>query len=225
MLNIAFVNMPKIKPETKVLIIKTLKSKSPAEVADIFNVSKQQVERIRKCYQESGDVHDRPRLGRPRKTTAQDDSLLVRLSKARPMSTASQLQEEWTPATPVSWITVRRILARNGLHSCIAAQKPALNKRQLRNRVAHAKALSLMKGWTAEKWQKKIFQMNCQFSSITSASNIFDQPQGPVWTHSSPRRQLKLEVERLWFGVTSNYGGATEICKVDGSLNNPGKSR
>ena len=81
MLNIASVNMPKIKPETKVLIIKNLKSKSPAEVADIFNVSKQQVERIRKYYQETGDVHDRPRLGRPRKTaTARDDSLLVRLT-------------------------------------------------------------------------------------------------------------------------------------------------
>ena len=46
MLNIASVNMPTIKPETKVLIIKNLKSKSPAEVADIFNVSKRQVERI-----------------------------------------------------------------------------------------------------------------------------------------------------------------------------------
>ena len=80
MLNIASVNMPKIKPETKVLIIKTLKSKSPAEVADIFNVSKRQVERIRKRYQETGVVHDRPRLGRPRKTTARDDSLLVRLT-------------------------------------------------------------------------------------------------------------------------------------------------
>ena len=31
----------------KVLIIKTFKSKSPAEVADIFNVSKWQVERMR----------------------------------------------------------------------------------------------------------------------------------------------------------------------------------
>ena len=90
MLNIASVNMPKMKP---VLI----KSKSPTEVADIFNVSKRQVERIRKCYLETGDVHDRPRLGRPGKTTAWDDSLLVQLSKPRPMSTASQLQEEWTP--------------------------------------------------------------------------------------------------------------------------------
>ena len=58
MSNIASVNMPKIKPETKVLI-KNLKSKSPAEVADIFNVSKRQVERIHKRYQETGDIHDR----------------------------------------------------------------------------------------------------------------------------------------------------------------------
>ena len=50
MLNIAPVNMPKFKPETKVLIMNTLKSKSPAEVADIFNLFKRQVERIRKCY-------------------------------------------------------------------------------------------------------------------------------------------------------------------------------
>ena len=61
MLNIASVSMPKIKLETKVLINKTLKSKSPAEVAN--NVSKQQVERIRKHYQDTGDVHDRPRVG------------------------------------------------------------------------------------------------------------------------------------------------------------------
>ena len=84
-LNIASVNIPKIKPETKVLIIKTLKSKSPAEVADIFSVSKPQVERIRKRQHETGDVHDRPRSGRPCKTTARDNSLLVRLSRARPM--------------------------------------------------------------------------------------------------------------------------------------------
>ena len=143
MLNIASVNMPKIKPETKVLIIKTLKSKSPAEVADIFNVSKQQVERIRKRYQETGDVHDRPRSGRPRKTTARDDSLLVQLSKARPSEPHSP---GGVPVTPVSSRTVRRILARNGLHGRIAAQKPALNKRQLRNRVAYAKAHSLTEG-------------------------------------------------------------------------------
>ena len=89
MLNIAYINMPKIKPETKMLIIKNLKSKSPAAVADTFNVSKRQVERICKCYQETGDIHDRPRSGRPHKTTARDDSLLVRLTAPGELDTSN----------------------------------------------------------------------------------------------------------------------------------------
>ena len=51
-----------------------------------------------------------------------------------------------------SFVKNCRILARNGLHGHIAAQKPALNKRQLRNRVAYAKAHSLTEGWTAEMY-------------------------------------------------------------------------
>ena len=52
--------MPKSKPETRKCWSSRLKSKSPAKVADIFTVSKWQVERIFKRYQETGDVHDRP---------------------------------------------------------------------------------------------------------------------------------------------------------------------
>ena len=85
--------------------------------------------------------------------------------------------------------TVRRILAHNGLHSRIAAQKPALNKRQLRNRVAYVNAHSLTEGWTAENL---IFQMNRPLRSIPSTANILKDPQGPVWTHGSRRRQLNL---------------------------------
>ncbi|KAL1268676.1 hypothetical protein QQF64_034039 [Cirrhinus molitorella] len=40
--------MPKIHPETKVLIIKRLKIRSTADVADTFNVSQRQVQRIKK---------------------------------------------------------------------------------------------------------------------------------------------------------------------------------
>ena len=162
MLNIASVNMPKIKPETKVLIIKNLKSKSPAEVADIFNVSKRQVERIRKCYQETADVHDRPRLVRPLKTTAQDNCWMVHLTAPGGVD-----------SNDACFIKNCRILARNGLHGRIAAQKPALNKRQLGDRVAYAKAHSLTEGWTAENL---IFQMNRQLNSIPSTVNIVNDP-------------------------------------------------
>ncbi|KAL1251697.1 hypothetical protein QQF64_019493 [Cirrhinus molitorella] len=40
--------MPKIHPETKVLIIKRLKTRSTADVANTFNVSQRQVQRIKK---------------------------------------------------------------------------------------------------------------------------------------------------------------------------------
>ncbi|KAL1258862.1 hypothetical protein QQF64_009439 [Cirrhinus molitorella] len=40
--------MSKIHPETKVLIIKRLKTRSTADVADTFNVSQRQVQRIKK---------------------------------------------------------------------------------------------------------------------------------------------------------------------------------
>ena len=184
--------MPKIKPETKVLIIKNLKSKSPAELADIFNVSKQQVERICKRYQETGDFHDRPRSGRPGKTTARDDSLLVRLTAPGGVDASdacfvknctSDSCSQWCP-----W-----------LYCC--PETSAKQETAKKPRIAYAKTHSLTEGWTAEN---VIFQMNHQLSSIPRAANIVEDPQGPVLTHGSPRRQSNLEVERLWFGVTSN---------------------
>ena len=60
--------------------------------------------------------------------------------------------------------------------------------------------------------------MNRQLSSIPSAANIVDDPQGPVWTHGSPRRQSNLEVERLWFGVTSNTEVPGRSVRVDGNI-------
>ena len=46
--NLTSDNMPKIQPQTKVLFIKSLKTKSAALVADLINASKHRVERIKK---------------------------------------------------------------------------------------------------------------------------------------------------------------------------------
>ncbi|KAL1254731.1 hypothetical protein QQF64_016960 [Cirrhinus molitorella] len=99
-------NLPNIHPETKVLIIERLKTRSTADVADTFNVSQRQVQRIKKRFEETGDVFDKPRSGRPHKTTAREDRLLARKSKAGPFSTAEELHETWSPEVPVSTRTV-----------------------------------------------------------------------------------------------------------------------
>ena len=89
--NLTSDNMPKIHPETKVLIIKRLKTRSTVEVADTFNVSQRQVQRIRKRYEETGDVFDKPRSGIPRKTTARES---VQQSSTRPGHLKSPCQPE-----------------------------------------------------------------------------------------------------------------------------------
>ncbi|CAJ0919617.1 unnamed protein product [Ranitomeya imitator] len=91
--NLSSDSMPKIHPATKAWIIKRLKTRSSAEVAGTFNVSQRQVQRIKKRFEETGDVFDKPRSGRPRKTTAQEERLVVRKSKASPSSTAAELHQ------------------------------------------------------------------------------------------------------------------------------------
>ena len=199
--NLTSDNMPKIHPETKVLIIKRLKTRSTAEVADTFNVSQRQVQRIRKRYEETGDVFDKPRSGRPRKTTAREDRLLARKSKASPFSTAAELHETWSPEVPVSTRTVCRILSRNGLHGRISAQKPALNKRQLKNRVAFAKAHSLPKGWTLEKWQKVDFSDE---SSVELHHSRLQILQETYWSpHGS---EIHPENSQVWWRKNHGLG-------------------
>ena len=136
MLNIASVNMPKIKPETKVLIIKNQSKSSPSLLLKLQTSSMCLNGRWRRFASAT------KRLATSMTDPGRADRARQLLETTACLS-ASQLQEEWTPATPVLSRTVHRILARNGPHGRIAAQKPALNKRQLRNSVAYAKAHSL----------------------------------------------------------------------------------
>ena len=119
---------------------------------------------------------------------------------------------------PVSTRTVCRILSRNGLHGRISAQKPALNKRQLKNNlVAFAKAHSLPKGWTLEKWQKM------DFSDESSVE--LQSPQILQETYWSPHRsENHPENSQVWWRKNHGLGlhpvwGVREIFRVEGNIN------
>ncbi|KAF1392407.1 hypothetical protein PFLUV_G00027540 [Perca fluviatilis] len=207
--------MPKIHPETKVLIIKRLKTRSTADVADTFNVSQRQLQRIKKTFEDTGDVFDKPRSGRPRKTTAREDCLLARKSKASPFATAAELHETCSPEVPVSTRTVCRILSRNGLHGRISAQKPALNKRQLKNRVAFAKAHSLLKGWTLEKWKKVDFSDESSVELHHSRRKYCRRPTGARMDLRFTQRTVKFGGGKIMVWGYIQYGGVREICRSD----------
>lgn len=205
MLNIASVNMPKIKPETKVLIIKNLKSKSPAEVADIFNVSKRQVERIRKRYQETGDVHDRPRSGRPRKTTARDDSLLVRLTAPGGVDASdacfvknctSDSCSQWSPRSYCCPETSAK--QETAKKPCCVRQGPQPDGR-----------LDSRKFDFSDESSVELHPKRRQYCRRPSGARL-----DPRFT----QKTVKFGGGKIMVWGYIQYGGAREICKVDGNI-------
>ena len=205
-------------PETKVLIIKRLKTRSTAEVADTSNVSQRQVQRIRKRYEETGDVFDKPRSGRPRKTTAREDRLLARKSKASPFSTAAELHETWSPEVPVSTRTVCRILSRNGLHGWISAQKPALNKRQLKTVWLLPRPTACQKDGCWKSGRRWISQMNLLLNYI-SRRKYCRRPTGARMDPRFTQKTVTFGGRKIMVWDYIQYGGVREICRVEGNIN------
>ncbi|KAI4882897.1 hypothetical protein NFI96_013121, partial [Prochilodus magdalenae] len=182
---------------------------------------KEQVQRIKKRFEETGDVFDKPRSGRPHKTTAREERLLVRKSKASPSSTAAELHQAWSPQVPVSTRTVCRILSRNGLHGRISAQKPALNKRQVKNRVAFAKAHSLLNGWTLEKWQKVDFSDESSVELHHSHRKYCRRPTGARMDPRFTQKTVKFGGGKIMVWGYIQYGGVRnfvgQILQQDGA--------
>ena len=72
------------------------------------------------------------------------------------------------------------------------AQKPALNKRQLKNRVAFAKAHSLPKGWTLEKWQKVDFSDESSVELHHSCRKYCRRPTGARMDPRFTQKTVKI---------------------------------
>ncbi|KAJ0055823.1 hypothetical protein NL108_013154 [Boleophthalmus pectinirostris] len=164
----------------------------------------------------TGDVFDKPRSSRPRKTTAQEDRLLIRKSKASPFSTAADSTRPGHLKSLCQPQQFCRILSRNGLHGRISAQKPALNKRQLKKRVAFAKAHSLLKGWTLEKWQKVDFSDESSVELHHSRRKYCRRPTGACMDPRFTQKTVKFGGGKIMVWGSIQYGGVRDICRVEG---------
>ena len=65
---------------------------SHRRVADHFRVNHSIIARLMQRFRQTGNVTDRPRAGRPRKTTPREDRLISRRARQRPFSTAGALR-------------------------------------------------------------------------------------------------------------------------------------
>jgi transposase len=104
-----------------------------------------------KRLREDGSADDKPRSGRPRKTSKLDDAAIVRASELDHYKLAKDIRNQL--ALPVSADTVARRLDESGLPSCVAARKRHYTEEQKRRRLSCARGYL---HWTPEQWERVI---------------------------------------------------------------------
>ena len=82
------------------------------------------VAKIIKCYDETVSHEDRHRKGRPRVTSAVEDTFIIRTAPQIAAQNASQSSSN----RHISTSAVQRRLCESGLHGRIAAKKPLLKE-------------------------------------------------------------------------------------------------
>ena len=218
--NLTSDNMPKIHPETKVLIIKRLKTRSTAEVADTFNVSQRQVQRIRKRYEETGDVFDKPRSGRPCKDNRSRGPFVGLKIQGQPLFHCSRAPRDlvtWSPHVnqnslsnsvskwpPWSNQCPETSTEQNTIKKpCGFYQGPQPAKRMDAGKVAEGGFLRLIFCWITSQ----------------SPANIAGDQLEPAWIRDSPRKQSSLVAGKIMVWGYIQYGGVRENCRVEGNIN------
>lgn len=105
--------------------------KSYRDIAALLSVGKSTVSDIIATYHVDSRLEDRPRTGRPRKTTERVDRIITRKSVADVRRTAAQIAHELHEEgiVNVSRSTVTRRLHDVGLFGRIGIKKPLITKK------------------------------------------------------------------------------------------------
>jgi transposase len=114
---------------------------SHRRVADHFRVNHSIIVRLMHRFRQTGNVTDRPRAGRPRKTTLREDRLIFRRARQRPFSTAF--------GGHISTRTVIRRLHHQGMRARRTIKRPQLT---LCHRYARFDWSHEHLGWTIRTW-------------------------------------------------------------------------
>ena len=97
---------------------------SHRRIADHFRVNHSIIVRLMQGFRQTGNVTDRPRAGRPRKTTPREDRLIFRRARQRPFSTAGALRGRLALGGHISTRTVIRRLHHQGMRARRPIKRP-----------------------------------------------------------------------------------------------------
>ena len=124
---------------------------SHRRVADHFRVNHSNIERLMQRFCQTGNVTDRPRAGRSRKTTPREDRLISRRARQRSFSTAGALRGNLAFGGHISTRTVIRRIHHQGMRARRPIKRPQLT---LRHRYARFDWSHDHLAWTIRTWRR-----------------------------------------------------------------------
>jgi len=187
------------------VVEKMLSGKSQSVTGKELGICQSTVRAIWIKYTNTGSILDKFRSGRPCITTEREKRSICRIAKKNPFLTARQVGTENGLLMKGSIDTVKRVLRNSGLFGRIAAQKPLLNKIQIKNRLQWCKSYS---GWRVIDWKNVIF---------SDESKIQRYPE----SKRHVRRPINKRYDSKYTMKTVKYGGYSVMVwgaiKGDGS--------
>ena len=186
------------------------------EIGRRLGVSPSVVVRLRQRFQATGSVQDRPRSGRPRKTTAREDRYIARLATATRSTTASRIRQQLRTTSNINVCTQT---VRNRLHAVhLRSRRPAVRPRlSAAHRASRNTWCRRHVTWTRRQWSHVMFTDESRFR--------LDHNDGRVWVWrrrgerlSGPQRWAGVEEERravVWTTTMGGCGGGEESGCLD----------
>ena len=189
------------------------------EVARRLGMAPSVICRLQQRWQATGKVQDRPRSGRPRKATRQEDRYITRQATMARTSTARRIRGQLRAATQtnVSVSTIKNRLHEVRLHARLPVKRPKLTHAYRR---AHLAWCRRHVRWAHAHWSRVMFTDESRFA--------LEHPDGhtKVWRREGERflDECVLPVTgfggssiMVWAGFSAHH--RTRLHHVQGNLN------
>lgn len=204
----------------KIIVNFHLKQKwSYRKIADYLECSVKMVFNALAHFKLHGTSDNVPRKLRPRKTTVQEDRLMLRLAKADPFKGSNVIRKEvFSEDDPrhVSTKLVRRRLVEGKLLGRIARKVPLLTRQHRENRLAFARKYSI---WTIHQWKKVLFSDETKINLINSDGKRYvRRPINEALNNKYTKKTVKHGGGNVMvWGCFSGYG-IGPVRKIEGQM-------
>jgi transposase len=187
-------------------------------IAKNLRITEGAVSKILKKFRLTGSVTSALKTGRPRKTNANIDKRIKKLSESDPRMSSDKIKVKICRDYDVIITdrTVRRRLCEAGLMGRVAVKKPLLSKK---NRKARIKFAQQHLHWTTQKWNTVLWSDESKFNVFGSDGRSYvRRPVGKRYHFKYQKPTVKHGGGNVMVWGCFSRSGTGPIIKIEGKM-------